>query len=357
MMKEQYNQMYENLHPEEELIENTIHAASEVKPSRPVIKYTVAAAACAALAVGSVPVLAANVPAFYELLHKIAPETAEQFKPVQTSCVDQGIRMEVGAIYVNENDVKIYLTLQDLESDRLNMDLEKVYKQYTFETPGFDSYGWSGGLDFVEYDPETKTLTTLIEIETNKKYFMAGKEMAFHLDSVLGDRIEYDGMMDNVNLAEIPLSSTIWTDDALFNAGYSTSGSKAAMTVTEDMWKMLEPSMEIELPMESVAITAIGYIDGQLHIQLRCSDLDMQTAGNLHLIKENGSEVSGELVYYGEVTTDNGKYHYSDFIFDVSEEELRECELSGYLTKYTAGVQGNWDVTFTIPEEEMAEFE
>ena len=74
-----------------------------------------AAAACLCLICGlAIPAMAAFSPSFYELLYAVTPATAQFFKPVQRSCEDNGIRMEVTAAYIHENTAEIYLSMQDL---------------------------------------------------------------------------------------------------------------------------------------------------------------------------------------------------------------------------------------------------
>ncbi len=349
MMKEQYNGLYANIRPDDALIEQTIDAASNVKP-RPVIRYTVTAAACAAVALGSVPVLAANVPAFYDVLHKIAPETAEKFRPVQTFCEDQGIRMEVGAMYLKENTAQIYVTLQDLEGDRLNMDLEHMYSQYFLDPSERIGSGYTCRMEYTEYDPETRTLTFLIELETQSKCLLSGERAMFHVQRIVGDFMEYEGILSDVDLAELALTNTVWEDEALRNYGYGLSGSMANTEMTEEMKRMLAPTMEIALPMESTALTAIGYIDGKLHIQTRCEDREMLTNADVWLMTADGEKITSEISVSGELTSDLEK-GYTDYIFEIEEEQLRECQLGGYLCKYGSGINGMWSVDFTLPEE------
>ena len=62
------------------------------------------AVACLCLICGlAIPAMAAFSPSFYELLYAVTPATAQFFKPVQRSCEDNGIRMEVTAAYIHEN--------------------------------------------------------------------------------------------------------------------------------------------------------------------------------------------------------------------------------------------------------------
>lgn len=81
-----------------------------------------AAAACFCLVFNlSVPAMAASIPAFYDMLYAISPTAAQFFKPVQLSCEENGIRMEVVAAYIREDTAEIYISMQDLEETRFEV--------------------------------------------------------------------------------------------------------------------------------------------------------------------------------------------------------------------------------------------
>ncbi len=347
-MNEQYNRFYESIRPDDALIEKTLHEAGEVK-SRPVLKYSVTAAACAALALGSVPVLAANVPAFYDVLHRIAPETAERFRPVQTACESQGIRMEVGAIFLEEEQAKVYVTLQDLEGDRLNMDVTPAMTTYFFEVEGMGGMGWSGA-DVVEYDASTGTMTLLLELDMTEAFLHPGDEVTFHLCELHGDLEEFDAEVPGIALAELPLDSTLFPEGTLTSSGYGASGSLAAVQIPEEDIRLLSPTMEMALPFDGTSLTAAGYVDGKLRLQLCCGNPEMLTGGNLYLLDARGSRIDSELNFYG---ADDGKC-YQDFLFDVPEEALGSYRLGAALGRYNTNLSGDWRVTFTIPEDAPA---
>ena len=43
----------------------------------------------------SMPVLASNIPSIYNLMYLVSPKIAQYFIPIQKSCEDQGIKMEL----------------------------------------------------------------------------------------------------------------------------------------------------------------------------------------------------------------------------------------------------------------------
>ena len=86
-----------------------IHAADiQPRTKRTGLKKWCAIAACLCLVfILAVPVMAASMPAFYNMLYTVSPATAQFFKPVQLSCEDKGIRMEVSAAYLHEKIAEI----------------------------------------------------------------------------------------------------------------------------------------------------------------------------------------------------------------------------------------------------------
>ena len=76
------------------------------------VLFLSASSLLAAVAAGSMPA--------YEILYALYPETAKRLTPVQISCEDNGIRMEVEAVYVHADTAEIYLSMQDLTGERID---------------------------------------------------------------------------------------------------------------------------------------------------------------------------------------------------------------------------------------------
>ena len=98
--------------------ERHIAEASAARPRktfrlRRVAAVALAAALCLMLAL---PVLA-SADGSYELLYTVAPALAQRLKPVQLTCEDNGIQMEVVAASVEGDTAEAYIALRDLEGD------------------------------------------------------------------------------------------------------------------------------------------------------------------------------------------------------------------------------------------------
>lgn len=356
MMKEIYQNMQSRITADEALIERTL-AAAEIRPKRkPILKYTGIAAAAACLAmVGSVLVLAQNVPAFYHALYQIAPETAERFKPLEMISESNGIRMEVGGIYFHENTVEAYITMQDLEGDRLNVG-EEFYADCGVVLPRElelkQGYGYKSSTEYAAYDEESRTLTMLLRIEMTLGELQPGDEVTFRLDKLFGKKTSWEGKLDMIDLASAAANAQFCENGELEIYGSFTTEESLAMGLEEVMLKLC---VKQELPVESVAFTGAGYRDGVLHVGFYMESLDLDNNGMVYLQNANGRIIEPIAGMHGCEDRENAKNltaDYMDYVFDISENELSEYTLYGYFGKYTNMVKGDWRVTFTLPNEE-----
>ncbi len=358
MMKETYVKMQERIHPDAALIATAVEAAAKPK-RRPILKYTgIAAAAACAVVVGSIPVLAANVPAFYDALYKFSPATAQFFTPVQMSCESNGIELAVEAIHYRAGEngqmiADIYLTMTDLTGDRLNIGTE-LSGNFVFCSADHDGaspahYHYRN----LEYDPETKTLRVLIEYTFHHKQGAPayGEKVTFCMWELESGREKTEGYIDAVDLSEVKLENAVWEHEELRIKTYGQMGTQSAMQMTEEKAKLIRPTMDIPIE-QDISFTGVGYLDGQLHVQTHVKDTSLGQQAQIFLVRPDGKKDNGWGVVSG--TTDTGdeeQYIYTDNIFNISENDLRDCRLYGIFYRYNAIVKGRWNVTFILPEE------
>ena len=71
----------------------------------------------------------ASVEPIYRLMYLVSPAVAQFFRPVQESCEDQSIRMEVVSVFIQDDTAQIYLTIQDLTGEHTDgpVDLNDSY--------------------------------------------------------------------------------------------------------------------------------------------------------------------------------------------------------------------------------------
>ncbi len=317
-------------------------------PKRKRLKKWCAIAACLCLVFSlAVPVMAASMPAFYNVLYAISPSTAQFFKPVQLSCEDNGIRMEVSAAYIHENTAEIYISVQDLEGTKFDETID-LFDSYQLNTP-FDC---SSHCILSGYDPDTHTAEFLITIEQWDDQDITGGKLTFTLREILSNKETYEGIINEVNLSDIRLDSTPQRVDPR-GIGGSEFIEKYKDSPDHDLLTVLKPSGNICSPVDGVSLTGIGYIDGYLHVQVYYKDiLKTDNHGTITLInKETGETIScdGSIAFFD--TT--GENSYEDYIFtEIAAETLGEYDLYGKFITSSGPIKGNWSVTFPLRKAE-----
>lgn len=318
-------------------------------PFRNILKFRkrwiAAVAACCMI---SVPVFAATVPAFYEVLYAISPATAQFFTPIQMSCEDNGIRMEVLASYIHGDTAEIYIAMQDLEGNRFDETID-LFDRYHINMP-FDAVGHCA---LASYDSETKTANFLITIQQWNQQPIQDKKVTFSLTEFLGKKYQYQGTLSDIDLTNANLNPMIQVVEPRGFSGERFDEHDMYATAKDGMTVLKSGKVE-NTPVDGVTITGIGYIEGDLHVQVYYDDiLKTDNHGMISLKnKENGEMIlsCGSVSFFDEDEVGS----YEDYIFsDISIEKLQDYELYGEFMTSDGSITGNWNVTFPIENKEM----
>lgn len=287
-----------------------------------------------------IPAMAATIPTFYNVLYEISPSTAQFFKPVQMSCEDQGIRMEVVASYLHADTAEIYITMQDLEGNRLSASAD-LFDSYSIHTP-FDC---SSRCVLAGYDADTKTATFLITVEQWNQRKITGEKLTFSVRQFLGRKEDHAGTI--LDLGTVALNSTAQLVelrglDGALASDWEANGMPQRLPA-------LQPGEPLASPADGVTLTGVGYLDRALHVQIYFEDiLKTDRHGFVSLVnKRTGERVEscGSLSFFDEAHTGS----YTDFVFsDIPVEQLGSYELYGEFVTSSGCIQGNWSVTFPI---------
>lgn len=303
---------------------------------------TVAACLCLILSL-TTSVLAAKVPIFYHFLYTISPATAQFFHPVQRYCEDNGIRMEVVATYIHEDTAEIYISMQDLEQSRIDQSMD-LFDSYSIHTP-FDC---TSHCKMVSYDPNTRTATFLITIEQWNAQNIIGDKLTFSVREFLSNKQTYEGILTDVNLNSAqrnPITQTVQPrglGGTKLIEKYGDSANKGEIIT-------LKSNEMITSPVDGVALTSIGYINGNLHIQVYYEDIGKtDNHGFLTLKNKYSNEVIdcfANISFFDE----ERKGSYEDYVFEgIPAETLSEYEVYGEFTTSAGSIEGNWSVTFPL---------
>lgn len=125
MFKEKYQSMNEQISPNQELVNKIIHSVDAHKKETNKVKIIfrnpiTIVAMLMVIVLTATPVLATNVTAIYKLMYYVSPTISQFFMPVQKSCENNGIKMEVVSAYIHDDTAKIYITMQDLIGERVD---------------------------------------------------------------------------------------------------------------------------------------------------------------------------------------------------------------------------------------------
>ena len=296
-------------------------------------KWGTLAACLCLVCVLAVPAMAAFSPAFYELLYAVT----QFFKPVQRSCEDNGIRMEVTAAYIHENTAEIYLSLEDLTGTSFDETVD-LFDSYRLHTP-FDC---TGHCQLASYDPDTHTATFLVTLEQWDRQSIEGEKLTFSVRKLLSGKKSWEGILDGVDLGG-KLTSAVQTVQPRGLSG-NLVGSTARKEVT-----VLKPGDAIVSPVDGVTLTGIGYADGRLHVQVYYADiLKTDNHGSISLVnRETGEQIEcdGSAAFFDDAGTGS----YEDYVFTgIAADALGTYALYGTFVTSAGPVEGNWSVTFPL---------
>ena len=277
------------------------------------------------------PALAAEIPQVYDMLYLVLPETAQFFRPIQKSDIDQNIEIKVESAYIHGEKADAVVSVRDLTQDRLseNIDFDDSYEIHS----GFDSVGTCNQID---YDPETQTATFLIETSSmNPNDLIVGKKLTISFQTLLSGKIERLAYPIPIDWSTIP---------------------DAVQTVQPEPYNetvLVTGETQVAI-FDGFIITGTGYVDGKLHIQLYTPRRHtFSDHANLYLSGEDGTKVNGSAIYRGGYNGDpvhDREADYIDYAFDVPRKELPKYKLFGDFYGYQTRVDGNWSITFPLEQ-------
>lgn len=328
---ETYAKLNEPIAPSPGLIEKTLaNTRRRVFPLR-----RLAAIAAAAAVLLATPALAAQTETGYYLLYALSPATAQFFQPVQKSCSDNGVTVEVASVRVEGDTAQAYIALCGDTVDA-NIDL---FDSYSFHFP-FDQ---TGHCERAGFDPETNTAFFLVTTRTmGGSDIPLGGKMTFSLGCFLTGKQALEG-------AEVPLTLADCAEEAGTVEGLSRTGG-GGLEFQWDTVPMLRPGEALAEPAPGLPVTAAGYAEGLFHVQLCRGDaVELDNHGFLWLEDGQGERLDSLCsANFADLREDGVRLDYEEFVFDVSPEDLGNYTLHGDFYTAAARIDGNWRITFPL---------
>ena len=286
----------------------------------------------------SVPVLAATVDPIYLMVYRVSPSLAQMLKPVQLSCEDQGIKMEVLSAAVYENEAAIYISLQDLTDQNRIDETTDLFDSYHINR-AFDS---SASCNRVSFDEETGIATFLINISQWNDQEIGGDKITFYFTEFLSNKSKFEG-----ELTELDLNSVAEANETQKPESFRGGGGKEFDYESRFDLKYLVPvDGGILSPVDGVTVTNIGFVDGKLHVQLYFEDiLSYDNHGYIEMCDKNGNQAES---YHFSFWDAKKVGSYEEIIYDISPEDIENYKAFGYFVTCKNLTEGYWQVTFPL---------
>lgn len=300
-------------------------------------KVVAIAAMTAVILATAIPSLAvADVDFAYQAIYAVSPYFAQQLKPVHKSCVSNGIKLEVISASVENDTVKVLVAMNDLEQDRIDETVD-LFDSYSIR----NSYDSTGTCSLECYDAVTGTAIFSILLQQMNEVNFSTDKITFSVSEFLSHKNNFSGILSDVSLSQVETAPAIDHQVEIRGESWENEPENPAF---------LKPSSKpLSSPVEGVELTALGYVDGQLHIQTYYHNiLETDNHGRVSLVSTDGTtyEASNSACFWD-------KSHcgiYQEYVFSLPQEALDTCQIYGEFTTCGQLTTGDWEITFPLSE-------
>ena len=282
---------------------------------------------------------AGNITA-YDILYSLYPEIAKRLTPINLSCVDNGIKMEVEAVDIENDMANIYISMKDLEGNRIDETMDLFDSYYIISSS--DSIATCSRID---YSAEEKKATFLIQQQQMYGKKITGKKLTFGVTEFLSGKHKMDEELPEIKLENMEIVSDTQQDVEERGAG--------GMGDWESVTKFLKKNENISFsPVDGVMVTAYGFVDGKLHFQTYYENiLETDNHGYIYFKDKDGNIIHSDVSI--SFWDEEHRGSYQEDVFDIGpEDELTDHTVWGYFRTCSNLTKGNWEVTFPVEEEQ-----
>lgn len=357
MFRHLYHRLNKQIVPKDELVDRMLTAATQPvvrnKVSRrltlkPVLASTIIMIVL--LAVVVTPAAAARYPSFRRILYQISPEVTQWMTPVNEISISEGIKMEVVAAEIQEDTFKALITLEDLEGGRLDNSID-LNDSYVVDMP----LNFIGHADFLGYDEGTALASFEVTLQTMNGEPIEPGKVTFSVNSLIGQKQVLSGIVDT-SLSDASTSPEM--KRVMTTGGW---GSNAAEQSEDDdahwtgiPWAVvMRPVLNVATQIPGVEISAIGFIDDQLHIQYGViGKLETDTHGSFFLQNAEGSRIEAisGLSFASHILNKTNRVDYEEVVFDLSAADASDYEIGAGFSVPALHIPGHWQVTFELAD-------
>lgn len=367
-MKDRYRREMDRLQPRMEKLDELyemIEGGTEVKQAKRLSRRT--AAVILVCAVLTITVAAAAVPAVWETLQSQLGAFAPYAQAIDGAvCRDQGIEVQVLSALSDGMEARFYLSVRDVEGDRLN---ENLTLRGQLEAEATPKEEWEEGqwvraataptrnFQLLSYDPETKTAlfsTSIWYVEEDEP----GRNAQLSLTEITTKSAEIIGTASCASITDQVLESLPVgeTDQFIFKAS-DTAGLPYTDAVLPGRQVVLAPG-QTPMPIEGnddIRISSMGFAsDGCFHVRL-------EFAEGVSVLDEEGNSWFLCTLSQTEKTNFEEDAIWErlvpggiDILFPLYKAEDLEqfqnglMEFYGNYTRPGTAIEGSWDIDFQI---------
>ena len=218
--------------------------------------------------------------------HDIPAAIAQSLEPIQLSSTSQGITMTVQSATVEDGVLTAYITMEDLEEDRLRDGVD-LFDSFHINTP-YRADTVISGWRPLGFDEESGTYGHLITVQpkdsSGKNLNFDGKHFTFSIRQLLLGRTKTTLAlaMDWSVLPETPTTVRKY----IFGRSYAED---EKLPLFDDGTALLLQPGTVNVPVtDGVTISAAGFLDGKFRLQLQFDNLGPDDHGWLALVGPNG---------------------------------------------------------------------
>ena len=311
------------------------HAISQKRARRVYLKPIISIAAALMITIGILPAATAlGSDNSYNLLYSIYPKAAQSFKPVRRSCDDSGITLDVISADISGSDARVFFSVTDTEGGRLD-DAIDLFDSYYMNTP----YDTSNTCRLVSFDKESSCAYFVTETSSMHGESLNGKKLTFGFSTILCGEKHFD---DKLPIELISIDTSPKTQTGLPN--YSGGSFISQMPDVSDISFLEASDSVIYEPIDGAQITAVGYIDGALHVQTRYIDkADLDTHGFVTLKDSTGNDYENNGIF--TACFEESGISYEETVIPIEFSALADYSLYGDFEKSSRRIDGHWQVT------------
>lgn len=325
--------------------------------------------AMSAVLVVSATAVAAALGGFDWFIERFNPSFGEIIEPVEVSCEDQGIRMEVIGAQKYENKAIVYLSLQDISGqnrlteqadfrDGFSVTIDRRQPKTGGQTDEVSAGGFSWKQNLLYFDKGTNTLYYEFNITADSDSPMSDPlELSSFL--IYFSERDYENEPVSVSLADLGGTQVMPLREDQVWGGMNVPDDYSGFT------EALAPGRYSALPSgeDDQWLSNIGIVDGKLHVQIgKVFGKEFGSSdATLSLMAPDGELIAPdyELTLLGDGNHslldsktsdyDDAVYKYEESVFSVNAKELDGYTLCFSGSVYS-GVEGHWKVAANLSD-------